>query len=57
MTNIAHKPNTTEGIAANNSTIIPMTSVNFLGRHEPVYAYNYTERIGTLSFKIVVSVG
>ena len=29
-------------------------SVNFLGRPEPVYTYNYTERIGTLSFKIVV---
>ena len=29
-------------------------SINFLGRPEPVYAYNYTERIGTLSFKLVV---
>tara|TARA_B100001094_G_scaffold332564_1_gene405204 strand:+ start:11125 stop:13998 length:2874 start_codon:yes stop_codon:yes gene_type:complete len=29
-------------------------SINFLGRPEPVYAYNYTERIGTLSFKVVV---
>jgi|TARA_R110002072_G_scaffold1806_5_gene15087 hypothetical protein len=29
-------------------------SINFLGRPEPVYAYNYTERIGTLGFKIVV---
>jgi len=29
-------------------------AINFLGRPEPVYAYNYTERIGTLGFKIVV---
>ena len=29
-------------------------SINFLGRPEPIYTYNYTERIGTLSFKIVV---
>ena len=29
-------------------------SVNFLGRPEPVYTYNYTERIGTLSWKMVV---
>jgi hypothetical protein len=29
-------------------------SVSFLGRPEPIYTYNYTERIGTLSFKIVV---
>ena len=29
-------------------------SVNFLGRPEPIYTYNYTERIGTLGFKMVV---
>ena len=29
-------------------------SVSFLGRPEPIYTYNYTERIGTLGFKIVV---
>ena len=29
-------------------------SVNFLGRPEPVYTYNYTERIGTLSWKMIV---
>lgn len=29
-------------------------SVSFLGRPEPVYTYNYTERIGTLSFKMIV---
>ena len=29
-------------------------SINFLGRPEPIYTYNYTERIGTLGFKIVV---
>ena len=29
-------------------------SVSFLGRPEPVYTYNYTERIGTLGFKMIV---
>ena len=29
-------------------------SVSFLGRPEPLYTYNYTERIGTLSFQMVV---
>ena len=27
---------------------------NFLGRPEPIYTYNHTERLGTLSWKIVV---
>ena len=30
------------------------SSTNFLGRPEPIYTYNYTERLGTLSWKIVV---
>ena len=29
-------------------------STNFIGRGEPIYTYNNTERIGNLSFKIVV---
>ena len=29
-------------------------STNFIGRGEPIYTYNNTERTGTLSFKIVV---
>jgi hypothetical protein len=29
-------------------------STNFIGRGEPVYTYNNTERSGTLSFKVVV---
>ena len=30
------------------------SSTNFLGRPEPIYTYNYTERLGTLSWKVVV---
>ena len=30
------------------------SSTNFLGRPEPIYTYNHTERLGTLSWKIVV---
>jgi hypothetical protein len=30
------------------------SSTNFLGRPEPIYTYNSTERLGTLSWKIVV---
>tara|TARA_Y100000310_G_C20702881_1_gene831604 strand:- start:7960 stop:10980 length:3021 start_codon:yes stop_codon:yes gene_type:complete len=30
------------------------SSTNFLGRPEPIYTYNHTERLGTLSWKMVV---
>jgi hypothetical protein len=40
--------NITENISAN------WESTNFIGRGEPVYTYNNTERTGTLQFKIVV---
>jgi hypothetical protein len=36
-----------------NSTV-NWESSNFIGRGEPVYTYNNTERSGTLSFKVVV---
>lgn len=36
----------------NNS--VSMESTNFIGRGEPVYTYNNTERSGTLSFKLIV---
>lgn len=38
----------TENVAVNWET------TNFIGRGEPVYTYNNTERIGTLSFKVIV---
>ena len=31
-----------------------LESTNFIGRGEPIYTYNNTERVGNLSFKIVV---
>ena len=39
-------------ISDTNST--QWSPTNFLGRTEPVYTYNSTERMGSLSFKIVV---
>lgn len=33
---------------------VDITSTNFIGRGEPIYTYNNTERTGTLSFKIIV---
>ena len=36
----------------NNS--VNWESTNFIGRGEPVYSYNNTERTGTLSFKVIV---
>ena len=41
-------------IQVGDTNSVQWNSVNFLGRPDPVYTYNYTERIGTLSFKIVV---
>ena len=41
-------------INVGDTNSVQWNSVNFLGRPDPVYTYNYTERIGTLSFKIVV---
>jgi hypothetical protein len=33
---------------------VNLESTNFIGRGEPVYTYNNTERTGTLSFKVIV---
>ena len=37
-----------------DDTTVNWTTHQFLGRPEPIYTYNSTERSGTLSFKIVV---
>lgn len=36
------------------SSSVSLETTNFIGRGEPVYTYNNTERIGNLSFKIIV---
>jgi len=41
-------------ISVGDTNSAQWNSTTFLGRPEPVYTYNYTERIGTLSFKIIV---
>lgn len=41
-------------IAFAESSSVNWESTNFIGRGEPVYTYNNTERSGTLSFKVVV---
>lgn len=38
----------------NESTSVSWDKNNFIGRGEPIYTYNNTERMGTLSWKIVV---
>lgn len=37
-----------------DNTTVNMDTTSFIGRGEPIYTYNHTERSGTLSFKIVV---
>jgi hypothetical protein len=39
-------------VSENNS--VNWESSNFIGRGEPVYTYNNTERTGTLSFKVII---
>jgi hypothetical protein len=41
-------------IQFSESTSVNWESTNFIGRGEPVYTYNNTERSGNLSFKIIV---
>jgi len=41
-------------IAFTDTTSVNWDSTNFIGRGEPVYTYNNTERSGTLSFKIII---
>lgn len=38
----------------NENNTVSWESSNFIGRGEPVYTYNNTERTGTLSFQIIV---
>ncbi len=42
------------GINFSDNTTTSLETTNFIGRGEPVYTYNYTERIGTLEFMLVV---
>ena len=42
------------GLSITDNTSVNLDSTNFIGRGEPVYTYNNTERTGTLQFKIVV---
>ena len=37
-----------------DNTSVSWDTTNFIGRGEPIYTYNHTERSGNLSFKIVV---
>jgi len=37
-----------------DTTSVNWDSTNFIGRGEPVYTYNNTERTGTLGFKVIV---
>jgi hypothetical protein len=41
-------------ITFNESVSVNWDKTNFIGRGEPIYTYNNTERTGTLGFKIVV---
>lgn len=37
-----------------DNTSVNWDATNFIGRAEPIYTYNNTERTGTLSFKVIV---
>jgi hypothetical protein len=41
-------------ISFSDNSSVNWDSTNFIGRGEPIYTYNNTERTGTLTFKIVV---
>jgi hypothetical protein len=41
-------------ITFNDTTSVNIESTNFIGRGEPVYTYNNTERTGNLQFKIII---
>lgn len=42
------------GLEFSESSSVNIESTNFIGRGEPVYTYNNTERTGNLSFKIII---
>ena len=41
-------------ITVSDTNSATWSDTTFLGRPEPIYTYNYTQRVGSLSFKIVV---
>ena len=41
-------------ISFNETTSVNWDKTNFIGRGEPIYTYNNTERTGTLSWKVIV---
>jgi len=41
-------------ISFNETTSVSLERNNFIGRGEPIYTYNNTERMGTLSWKIII---
>lgn len=41
-------------LSFSESTSVGIDSTNFIGRGEPVYTYNNTERTGSLSFKVIM---
>lgn len=41
-------------ISFNESTSVNWDKTNFIGRGEPIYTYNNTERTGTLSWKVII---
>lgn len=41
-------------ISFNDNVAVDITSTKFIGRGEPIYTYNNTERTGMLSFKIIM---
>lgn len=42
------------GIEFSESSNVNIESTNFIGRGEPIYTYNNTERTGQLSFKVII---
>ena len=42
------------GMTINDVTNVSWGQENLIGRNEPIYTYNHTERSGTLSFKIIM---
>jgi outer membrane protein OmpA-like peptidoglycan-associated protein len=41
-------------IKLHEQSIARRETTNFIGRSEPIYTYNYTERLATLSFKLII---
>lgn len=42
------------GISFTDNTAVDWTSTKFIGRGEPIYTYNNTERSGTLTFQLII---